>query len=93
MDETDSHIISTPATSAVLFIPELLEAILLHIDMVTLLVSASRVSRHWRDVISKSSKLQEALFFKPVFDSQAALYKQRWPTYDAGWDNCSGTGH
>lgn len=52
-------------------VPELLEAILLQIDMHTLLVSCQRVCRLWRDVINDSSNLQEALFFKPAKQSEA----------------------
>ncbi|KAI1340044.1 hypothetical protein F5Y15DRAFT_62483 [Xylariaceae sp. FL0016] len=44
-------------------IPELFEAILLHMDHRTLLVSAQRVSRHWHDLISTSLLLQRRLFF------------------------------
>lgn len=57
---------SSKAIEAVLLTPELLEIILLHLDMTTLLVSAQRVSRHWLCVIAGSTKLQQALFFKPI---------------------------
>ncbi|KND94131.1 hypothetical protein TOPH_01116 [Tolypocladium ophioglossoides CBS 100239] len=50
----------------VLFLPELLEAILLHVDMTTLLVSVSRVNRSWNAVVSTSPALQQALYFRPV---------------------------
>lgn len=53
------------AMESALAIPELLEAVLLHLDMVTLLVSASRVSRTWHHVINASPAIQEALFFRP----------------------------
>lgn len=52
-----------------LLIPELLEEILLHLDMSTLLVSAQRVNRLWFDVISGSKRLQQALFFTPITPS------------------------
>lgn len=57
----------TTPMEAVLSTPELLEAILLHLDMTRLLVSAQRVSKEWLAVIAASSALQEALYFKPVF--------------------------
>ncbi|KAB8221531.1 hypothetical protein BDV33DRAFT_202269 [Aspergillus novoparasiticus] len=57
---------SNTAVQAVLLTPELLEIILLHLDMTALLVSAQRVSRHWVCVIAGSTKLQQALFFKPI---------------------------
>ncbi|POR38149.1 Uncharacterized protein TPAR_01665 [Tolypocladium paradoxum] len=50
----------------VLNLPELLEAILLHVDMTTLLVSVSRVNRSWNAVVSTSPALQQALYFRPV---------------------------
>jgi len=56
-------------TTKVLLIPELLEEILLHLDMATLLVSAQRVSTLWFDVISRSKRLQQALFFTPITPS------------------------
>ncbi|KAI1780999.1 hypothetical protein F4818DRAFT_23132 [Hypoxylon cercidicola] len=51
---------------AVLSIPELLEAILLHLDMATLLVSATRVNKTWQAVIYTSVLIQQALYFQPV---------------------------
>lgn len=48
----------------VLAIPELLEPILLNLDMRSLLTSALRVCRQWRDLIQGSTLLQKALFFK-----------------------------
>lgn len=48
----------------VLAIPELLEPILLNLDMRSLLTSALRVCRQWRDLIQGSTLLQTALFFK-----------------------------
>lgn len=64
-------------TIAVLATPELLEAILLHLDMRSLLTSALGVCRQWRDLIRTSVSLRRALFFeidttatnqKPVFN-------------------------
>ncbi|KAF9877501.1 F-box domain-containing protein [Colletotrichum karsti] len=51
---------------AALAIPELLESILIHLDMTTLLVSAQRVSKAWKALIDASPAVQQALFFKPV---------------------------
>ncbi|KAK2012380.1 F-box domain-containing protein [Colletotrichum eremochloae] len=56
------------AMEVVLAIPELLEAILVQVDMRTLLVSAGRVSRTWKAFMDGSPALQQALFFKPVSD-------------------------
>ncbi|KAN0070628.1 hypothetical protein V8E54_011497 [Elaphomyces granulatus] len=47
-------------------IPEMLEAILLHTDMCTLLTSAQRVCHYWCDPIKEPPSLQAALFFQPV---------------------------
>ncbi|KAI1323467.1 hypothetical protein F5Y16DRAFT_403376 [Xylariaceae sp. FL0255] len=55
---------STPKPQA-LQVTELLENILNHVDMKTLLVSAQRVSRFWCHVIRQSPRLQQALFLKP----------------------------
>ncbi|KAJ5479510.1 hypothetical protein N7530_005019 [Penicillium desertorum] len=49
----------------IFLINELLENILLHTDMRTLLTSAQRVSRVWNTMIRTSVRLQESLFFKP----------------------------
>ncbi|KAH8675347.1 hypothetical protein BX600DRAFT_431933 [Xylariales sp. PMI_506] len=49
----------------VLSTPELLELILLALDTGTLLVSASRVSRFWHNLINNAPALQEALYFRP----------------------------
>lgn len=50
--------------SMVFTTPELLEPILLNLDMRSLLTSAPRVCRQWRDVIRGSIWLQRALFFE-----------------------------
>ncbi|KAK1490437.1 F-box domain-containing protein [Colletotrichum tamarilloi] len=57
---------SLRAVETVLAIPELLESILVQVDMRTLLVSASRVSRTWKAFMDGSPAVQQALFFKPV---------------------------
>ncbi|KAJ5178204.1 uncharacterized protein N7500_000903 [Penicillium coprophilum] len=49
----------------IFLINELLENILLHTEMKTLLTSAQRVSRAWSAMIKTSVRLQESLFFKP----------------------------
>ncbi|KAG2021421.1 hypothetical protein GB937_004758 [Aspergillus fischeri] len=50
----------------VLSTPELLEYILLHLDIQSLLTSAQRVCRSWTRLIQFSPRLQQALFFKPT---------------------------
>ncbi|KAL6920001.1 hypothetical protein FSST1_004027 [Fusarium sambucinum] len=58
---------STPIDiDGVVFVAELLELILLHLDMKTLLVSASRVCRYWATTIAGSPRIQRALFFQPL---------------------------
>jgi hypothetical protein len=54
---------------------ELLEAVLLQLDLYTLLLSATRVSRYWHDLITRSPSLQRALFFLP--DQQDASHAHR----------------
>ncbi|KAK3385161.1 hypothetical protein B0H63DRAFT_559838 [Podospora didyma] len=60
---------STSPTSAAqtkaLRTPEILEMILLHVDLQSLLVSAQRVCRDWLDLTSSSPALQRAMFFQP----------------------------
>lgn len=53
-------------THPIFLITEILEAILLHTDMCTLLTSAQRVCHRWHDLIKESRDLQAALFFTPV---------------------------
>lgn len=50
--------------AGVLDIPELLEAILLHLPTRDLLLSQG-VSRHWKEIVDESIALQRALFFEP----------------------------
>ncbi|KAK4896105.1 hypothetical protein LTR27_005962 [Elasticomyces elasticus] len=59
-DPTKSHV--TPACDRVLGIIELLEHILMHTDMQTLLL-AQRVSRTFLNTITNSTPLQQKLFF------------------------------
>ncbi|KAL4729927.1 hypothetical protein ACLX1H_001956 [Fusarium chlamydosporum] len=56
----------------ILCVPELLELVLLHLDVKTLLVSASRVCRYWATTIADSPMIQQALFFQPVSSSSGA---------------------
>ena len=79
MGEASHRVISTP---------ELLEIILLQLDMRTLLTSAQLVSRTWHGLITKSSRLQKALFFLPDTNSKertknpllAELFPQWFPS-------------
>lgn len=57
--------VEVSARDRVLGRPELLELILCHLDMTTLLVMAQRVSTWWQSVISSSPALQMHLFYKP----------------------------
>jgi hypothetical protein len=50
-------------THPIFLIPEITELILAHLDMRTLLVSATRVCQCWNSLISTSSTLQRALFY------------------------------
>ncbi|RYP69404.1 hypothetical protein DL770_008241 [Monosporascus sp. CRB-9-2] len=52
--------------SQVLDTTELLEAILLKLDIRTVILSAQLVNRQWHDLITKSPAIQQAIFFKPV---------------------------
>lgn len=54
---------ATPAATAVLQEPCLLEMILVEVDIKTLLL-VQRVSELWQETIKDSSKLQKKLFFK-----------------------------
>ncbi|KAF7133940.1 hypothetical protein CNMCM5793_005466 [Aspergillus hiratsukae] len=50
----------------VLSTPELLEYILFYLDVQSLLTSAQRVCRSWTRLIQTSTRLQQALFLKPI---------------------------
>lgn len=71
-------------TADVLAIPELLEIILLHVDMTTLLVSALRVNRKWHNLISSSSALQQALFFAPAVQEPSSPETWQWDLETVG---------
>ncbi|KAI5458295.1 hypothetical protein BGZ63DRAFT_393061 [Mariannaea sp. PMI_226] len=58
---------SSLAKDEVFRIPELLETIISCLDMVTILVSVSRVSKHWSSVVANSPKIQQKLYFRPTF--------------------------
>ncbi|KAF9880356.1 hypothetical protein CkaCkLH20_02310 [Colletotrichum karsti] len=47
-------------------IPELLERIILHLDIRTILTRAQLVNRTWKTVIEESNCIQQKLFFKPI---------------------------
>lgn len=64
MSDSGRRLPSELSVSTVFTTVELLESILLHLDMRSLLTSAIRVSRQWRDVIQGSKYLQRALFFE-----------------------------
>lgn len=72
---------SETGMEAVLNTPELLESILLHVDIETLLVSALRVSKTWHAVIEASVRLQQALFFTSVSGPAAATMTSTTPPY------------
>lgn len=56
---------ATAARDAVISTVELLELILLHVDMSTLLTSAQLVNHAWNTLITQHAALQKALFLKP----------------------------
>jgi hypothetical protein len=55
---------------------ELLDAVLQHVDIKTLL-SAQQVSHHWKETITSSPQIQEALFFRPKTTS-LIYHKCNW---------------
>lgn len=67
---------------AVFDTPELLESVLLHVDIPTLLLSALRVSKTWHVLIEASVRLQQALFFTPVSGPAAARMTSTVPPYN-----------
>jgi hypothetical protein len=60
------------AVAKVLFLPELLEAILLLLRPQNLL-HLQRTCKAWRDIITESDRLQKKLFMKPVHDFNEAI--------------------
>jgi hypothetical protein len=71
LDGFPSKMAVTYAMEAVFATTELHEAILLCLDMQTLLISALRVNRKWNRVIQQSPRLQRALYFQPIAVFQA----------------------
>ncbi|KID76069.1 uncharacterized protein G6M90_00g078680 [Metarhizium brunneum] len=61
----------------VLSLPELLENILLHLDMTTLLVSVQRVSKAWNKTIACSPALQRKLFFRSITAEQLPVFREQ----------------
>uniref|UniRef100_A0A1Y1NBE9 F-box domain-containing protein n=1 Tax=Photinus pyralis TaxID=7054 RepID=A0A1Y1NBE9_PHOPY len=57
--------------------PELLENILLHLDMTTLLVSVQRVSKAWNNTIACSTALQQKLFFRSITAEQLPAFREQ----------------
>ncbi|TWU71856.1 hypothetical protein ED733_003325 [Metarhizium rileyi] len=57
-----------------LLIPELLEIVLVHLDMTTLLVAVQRVCKMWHQTISHSPALQQKLFFRPIAASELSAF-------------------
>ncbi|KAK3684610.1 hypothetical protein LTR37_020110 [Vermiconidia calcicola] len=74
---------STTPASQVFSTTELLEAILLDLSIKNLLF-AQGVCKKWKAVIDASSKLQEALFFKPVTDKVAFFHERNSKTITCG---------
>lgn len=66
-------------------LPEVLENILLHLDIKTILTSVLRVSRSWHDLITHSPRLQKHLFFLPApeYETKARnpLLAERFPLW------------
>ncbi|KAK7996456.1 hypothetical protein PG989_004496 [Apiospora arundinis] len=59
---------------------ELLQNVLLHLDLKTLLVSAQRVERRWRDLIIDSAPIQRALYFRGDPEPRHEEEEQRMPS-------------
>lgn len=88
-DNSVSHApLPTPATTAVLTTVELLEQILLHVDMRTLLLS-QRVSFTWFETILESKRLKQKLFFADATRAElpGLLEFQDRPTVDTSGKN------
>lgn len=54
------------STTRALDVPEILEAILLELDIRSVITSAQRVNHYWHDLIKRSPSIQQALFFEPA---------------------------
>lgn len=57
---------NSSASEQVIYIPELLENILLHLPERDLLVNAQRVSQLWHSIITTFRSLQQKLYFQPL---------------------------
>ncbi|KAH7034923.1 uncharacterized protein B0I36DRAFT_85664 [Microdochium trichocladiopsis] len=68
------------ATQDVIATPELLEAILLHLDLRTLLVNAQLVNTYFRQLITSSIRLQKALFLLPDDSSRDSPARHSAPS-------------
>ncbi|KAH8690815.1 hypothetical protein BGW36DRAFT_389379 [Talaromyces proteolyticus] len=72
--------------------PEILEQILLHLDMRSLLTSAQRVCQAWHNLTTQSPSLQKHLFFKPETSPTAVtkvanpLLQELFPHWFWSWD-------
>lgn len=58
------------AATRVLLTGELIEEILQHVDMQTILVSAQRVCRKWNATVTCSHRIQRLLFFEPLPEAE-----------------------
>ncbi|PYH81292.1 hypothetical protein BO82DRAFT_365185 [Aspergillus uvarum CBS 121591] len=84
-----------PTPHRIFCIPELVEQILLHMDMQTLLIS-SRVCYLWHDLISKSRAMQTTLFFQPAENTPQGerrtanplIIQKIWPEFLSSLDTC-----
>ncbi|KAI1368202.1 hypothetical protein F5Y08DRAFT_10842 [Xylaria arbuscula] len=86
----------TSNCDAVLQTPELLQEILLHLDMRTLLTSAQLVNRQWHELITTSPVLQQALYFEPIASSsdpatQNPLLSELFPYWFREESRCEGS--
>jgi hypothetical protein len=77
----------------VLTTPELLEIILLHLDIRTLLVSAQRVCQTWTVLIQSSPAIQQALFFQTARNPKPKKGKWHAKSKDTKLDQGSINGY
>lgn len=70
---------SSQQPHTIFLINELLESILLHTDMRTLMTSGQRVCRGWNETIKSSPRLQEHLFLKPSKQPSEKCQRTRNP--------------
>ncbi|KAK8134173.1 hypothetical protein PG984_006185 [Apiospora sp. TS-2023a] len=79
---------STYQIPSPLEVPELLESILQHVDERSLLVSAQRVNKRWREAIENSPRLQKKLFLMPDDSDAAARDPRHNPLLAAAFPFC-----